>query len=78
MNPITTTIAGMLVAAGTRVIVTLLRLRWRSRQEHARQASLVTLTDRMPAESWLDEMRPDGSRLRLSVGARDDKDNVDG
>jgi hypothetical protein len=75
MDQVATTIT-VLAAASTRVIVTLLRLRWRSYEEHDRRWSLVTLADRMPAGGWLDELRPDGSRLRLSVQAHADKDNL--
>lgn len=77
MDQFTATIITVLAAAGTRVLVTLLRLRWRSREEHDRRWSLVTLADRMPAGGWLDELRPDGSRLRVSVRVQTDKDNLD-
>lgn len=76
MDQVTATIITVLAAASTRVTVTLLRLRWRSREEHDRRRSLVSLADRMPAGGWLDELRPDGSRLRLSVRAQTDKDNL--
>jgi hypothetical protein len=78
MNPITTMIVCALAAGGARVAVALLGLRWRSREEHARQSSLVALADRMPGGSRLVETRSDGSRLRLSVGTRNDKDNLHG
>ena len=44
-----------------------LRLRWRTRQEHARRRSLVALVKVMPPGGQIEERRPDGTLLRLAI-----------
>jgi len=79
MDPIITALVATGAAAATRVVIVLLLLRWHAVQERARQQSLITLAACLGTSGDLEEIRADGSRVRLSLSrAQLTRDYLDG
>jgi hypothetical protein len=55
-----------------------LRLRWRTRQEHARRRTLVALARALRRGSRLEEHAADGTILRITIGHARDGEHVGG
>ena len=70
MSPVFVPVLAALVGLAIRGVVIaelLVRLRWQERQQRAHQAYLVALARTLPSGCRLDEVRADGSDLRLVI-----------
>jgi hypothetical protein len=70
-------IVGM-IGLGVRTVTYLLCLRWQSRQEEARRRSLARLADQLTSPGRLEEVRADGSTIRVWLGSEEGSANHHG
>lgn len=70
MSSIITTVVWLvttLAAPGFGLLALWLRLRWRATQEQVHRQYVVAIARALPDGSQIDEVHPDGTRLRLAI-----------
>jgi hypothetical protein len=65
-----TIIATCVISACVNSGLYLARMWWETVRDQRREQALAALTSQLPAGGWLEEIRADGSEIRISIGRR--------